>query len=104
MPGTARRPEISTCSACSVRIRIVRGDDLRRPRQIAWAAPDEKRSSAPLCFAAGRLAAVASPLPRVARSGPPPDVAGRLGALLKVRLHIQVAHVEADGGGTVGTG
>jgi hypothetical protein len=39
----------------------------------------------------------------IASSGQPPDTAGQLGALLEVQLRAQMAHIEAHGGGTVGT-
>jgi hypothetical protein len=36
-------------------------------------------------------------------SGQAPQTAGRMGDLLEARLRDQVAHIEARGGGTVGT-
>jgi hypothetical protein len=39
----------------------------------------------------------------IAKSGQPPDTAYHLGVLLEARLRAQVAHIEARGGGTVGT-
>jgi hypothetical protein len=39
----------------------------------------------------------------IVRSGQPADTARRLGVLLEIRLRAEVAHIEARGGGTVGT-
>jgi hypothetical protein len=39
----------------------------------------------------------------IARSGQSPLIAARMGDLLAARLRDQVAHIEARGGGTVGT-